>query len=314
MNPTYEFTPSHVPRESSREHARDLDHDGLLSALAAPLPANRGQGKQPVVLLHASASSSRQWQSAVVALRDHFNPHTIDFHGHGARPAWQGDVAMALAHDAALVEPLLERLGGAHLVGHSYGGAVALMLASRRPSLVRSVVAYEPVLFSLLKGSPSAQSELQIVLDVVSAMQRSLALGQPERAAACFVESWSGPGAWSWLSPVQQRPITDRVPALLQQFEALFGCGVAGRELSQLRMPLLLLSGARTVPTARHLVQRACVAQPKAQHDVLDGLGHMGPITHAARFNSRVIEFLVALELRAARDACAPAWPARTFP
>ena len=104
-----------------------------------------------VVLLHSSASSARQWQAAIEALRTRFEPHTVEFHGHGAQPAWCGDAPMRLAHEAALVESLLDRVGSAHLVGHSYGAAVALKVASRRPDQVRSVVAYEPVLFALLR-------------------------------------------------------------------------------------------------------------------------------------------------------------------
>lgn len=281
---------------------------------ALPSPVSRGPASTPVVLLHASASSARQWQSATAALSGRFEAHTVEFHGHGAQPAWQGDIPMTLAHDAALVEPLLERLGGAHLVGHSYGAAVALRVASRRPALVRCVVAYEPVLFSLLQGVPAAQGELQTVLGVVSAMRRSLAQGRPERAAEYFVDSWSGPGAWTVLSPEQQQPITARVPVVLQQFEALFGDAFAGRDLAALRMPLLLLSGAQTVPTARRLVQRVCAAQPAAQHEVLDGMGHMGPITHADRFTGCVLEFLGALESRTARHERAPACPVHTFP
>ena len=117
-------------------------------------PALRGD---TVVLLHSSASSARQWQPAVAALQAHFSVHAIDFHGHGARPDWQGGAAMTLADEVALVEPLLEQAGGAHLIGHSYGGAVALKLATRLPALVRSVVAYEPVLFGLLHGDAGSR-------------------------------------------------------------------------------------------------------------------------------------------------------------
>ena len=54
---------------------------------------------------------------------------------------------LTLADEAAPAIPALEKAGGAHVVGHSYGGAVALKLATMRPRLVRSIVVYERCCF-----------------------------------------------------------------------------------------------------------------------------------------------------------------------
>jgi pimeloyl-ACP methyl ester carboxylesterase len=51
-------------------------------------------------------------------------------------------------------EPLLEP--GAHVVGHSYGGVIALLLAARRPELVRSLTVVEPPAFGAARGIPAA--------------------------------------------------------------------------------------------------------------------------------------------------------------
>jgi pimeloyl-ACP methyl ester carboxylesterase len=48
--------------------------------------------------------------------------------------------------------PLLEE--GAHLVGHSYGGVIALLLAARCPEAVRSLAVSEPPAFALARGNP----------------------------------------------------------------------------------------------------------------------------------------------------------------
>jgi pimeloyl-ACP methyl ester carboxylesterase len=248
----------------------------------------------PVVLLHSSASSARQWQAAIEALRPRFEPHTVEFHGHGAQAAWCGDAPMRLAHEAALVESLLDRVGSAHLVGHSYGAAVALKVASRRPDQVRSVVAYEPVLFALLRDDPVSQRALQPVVGVAQAMRLRLADGQALAAAQHFIELWSGPGAWAALSAERQQAFATRMPAVLRHFDALFGDPLASADLARLRMPLLLLSGARTVPATSRIAQLLGRAQPLAQRAVLDAMGHMGPITHAASFNRHLLDFLLA--------------------
>lgn len=262
-----------------------------LPRFAVPAGPNAG-GRETVVLLHSSASSARQWQSTIEAIPARFETHAVEFHGHGTQPGWRGNAPMTLADDAALVEPLLVRCGGAHIVGHSYGAAVALKLASQRPALVRSVVAYEPVLFGLLSDDLESQRELQTVVDVVGAMRQRLADGNAAGAAQRFIEFWSGPGAWAALRADRQQAFAARVPAVLQHFEALFGDPLSCRALAHLRMPLLLASGARTVPAARRIVQLVGAAQPRAKRQELDAMGHMGPMTHAATFNHRVVEFL----------------------
>ena len=97
-------------------------------------PSIRSVGHGPtVVLLHSSGSSGRQWDPLVAGLHDRFRLHAVDLHGHGGTPAWQAGRPMSLEDDAALVEPLLLAPEGVRLVGHSYGGALALKLASLHP-------------------------------------------------------------------------------------------------------------------------------------------------------------------------------------
>jgi pimeloyl-ACP methyl ester carboxylesterase len=106
--------------------------------------------RESVVLLHSSAASARQWDALAERLRPAFEVHAIDLHGHGRQAPWRCDRALSVHDEVAIVLPAMERAGGAHQIGHSYGGAVALHLEAARPSLVRSLAVYEPVLFHLL--------------------------------------------------------------------------------------------------------------------------------------------------------------------
>jgi pimeloyl-ACP methyl ester carboxylesterase len=252
----------------------------------------------PIVLLHSSAASGRQWQALVDVLRPRHEVHAVDFHGHGTQAAWAGPAPMTLADEAAPVERLIERLGGAHVIGHSYGAAVALKLASRRPALVHSLVAYEPVLFGLLLDDAFSRREVQAVVGVAEAMRLRVAQGQPEAAAQRFIDFWSGPGTWASLPVQRQQAFAARVAPTLHHFDALFADPLALADLARLRMPTLLLTGGETVPTARRIVQLVYGALPGARRDTLPSMGHMGPVTHAPLFNRRVVEFLQGLGVR----------------
>jgi pimeloyl-ACP methyl ester carboxylesterase len=257
-------------------------------------PADLNEDRPTVVLMHSSASSPRQWQELVEALRRDYRVLAIEFHGHGMRPDWRGEQPMTLADEAALAVPLLEMAGGAHVVGHSYGAAVALKLASLYPNLVRSFVGYEPVLVRLLFEDMASHRQAQEVLAIAEDMRHRVLHDEPELAARHFVDFWSGAGAWQALPAIRQEAITLRMPSVVRHFDVLFAEPFPRHQLEHMDLPMLFLSGARTVPAARRVAQLLRMQLPLAEHRELPGLGHMGPITHAAQVNRSIQNFLYA--------------------
>lgn len=276
-------------------------------AFAAPPDENAAT----VVLLHASASSARQWQELSDMLKPRHRVLTVEVHGHGSCPVWQGRDALTLADDAALVAPLLARHGGAHLVGHSYGAAVALKLATLAPSLVHSVVAYEPVLFRLLLDAPGCRDTAQQAVAVGEAIRERLARGDLRAAAQCFVEFWSGAGAWQGAPEARQQALASRMPSVLRHFDALTREPLQATQLARLPMPLLMLTGSETVDVTRRIGALLRARVPLARHELLPGLGHMGPITHAPLVNRRIAAFVDAASPTGRGERRRPSLPER---
>src|SRR5688500_438233 len=95
----------------------------------------QGRG-EPVVLLHSSGSSNAQWRALAEGLSARFRVIAPDFYGYGATEHWPGRGPFQLEREAEIVRAMLGRAGEpAHLVGHSYGGAVALHFARQRSDL-----------------------------------------------------------------------------------------------------------------------------------------------------------------------------------
>ena len=95
---------------------------------------------EPVVLLHCSGSSGAQWRSLAAQLDARHQVLMPDLIGYGASASWGGSGTFCLAEETAPVRSILGRLNEpVHLVGHSYGGAVALHLARVRPAFVKSL-------------------------------------------------------------------------------------------------------------------------------------------------------------------------------
>ncbi len=98
-----------------------------------------GEGK-PVVLLHGWGASSESLQDVAKALADRFRVFAIDLPGFGWTSPPPG--VWGTREYAAHVETFMERAGiaSASLLGHSFGGRIALALAALHPQRVRSLV------------------------------------------------------------------------------------------------------------------------------------------------------------------------------
>ena len=169
------------------------------------------------------------------------------------------------------------------------------------PQLVHSLVLFEPVVFRLLIEDGASQRVMRQVSATADAMGDHLAHGDAMSAAQRFIDSWSGPGAWRSMPAGRQHAAASRIRSVWAQFDALFNQPIDRAALARLRMPMLLLSGERTVESTRRIAQLLRDALPALHHETLPEMGHLGPITHAAQVDRRIVAFLAdAAGLKAA--------------
>ncbi len=244
-----------------------------------------------VLLFHSSASSSRQWQLLIDRLQPHHRVHAIDLYGHGRRTDWRGDLPLTVRDEAAHALPLLEG-GAVHLVGHSYGGAVAMQLALMAPQAVRSLVVYEPVLASWLVDDDPQSGAAREFLAVGAFVEHAMRRGEPELAAWRFVDYWGGPGSWTAMLPERRQAVAQRMPAVAAHFGALLAMRLLPSDLAALPAPMLMLHGASTRASTLRVAELLRAALPQARHESLHGMGHLGPITHAAEVNACIHAFI----------------------
>src|SRR5262249_47927054 len=142
-----------------------------------------------------------------------------------------------------------------HVVGHSYGAAVALQLALRHPERVRSLTLYEPVVFGMLKDQVPAEPSLEEIEDVAASVANLVNQGELHDAARVFVGYWGGSRAWAQLGEAQRSALVARMPVVPRHFQALFAARWNVRLLQRLDMPVLLLRGSNTRAPARRVTE-----------------------------------------------------------
>jgi len=110
-------------------------------------------GSGPVVMLvHSSVSGARMWRRLMDDLKDDFHVRAVNLYGYGRTPPWLSDAPQTLDDQARLVEtPLPRNADTVCLVGHSFGGPVAMKLAALLSDRVTKSVLLETNPFYLLE-------------------------------------------------------------------------------------------------------------------------------------------------------------------
>jgi pimeloyl-ACP methyl ester carboxylesterase len=169
----------------------------LLAAQTAPpirqLRANdvalsyveQGSGA-PVVFVHGAVVDLRFWepQRQAIGRRHRFIAYTYRYHGVAPWPddGKQYAPATHAADLAAFITGL--KAGPVHLVGLSYGGMLATLIATERPQLVRTLTLAEPALFSLLAEAPETKPVLDAWSKAIAPVAEAAQAGDLLRRAA----------------------------------------------------------------------------------------------------------------------------------
>jgi pimeloyl-ACP methyl ester carboxylesterase len=246
-----------------------------MSSTVVPLTSRNHAARERLLCLHSSAGSGRQWEPIAAALEPRFEVLAPDLLGYGGGH-WCVGTPVSLDAEAQALAPLLQR-GGVHLLGHSYGGAVALQIALRWPDRIASLTLVEPVRFALLRDGATREAHEQIV-GVGRRIGMEVLSLRSESAAHRFVDYWSGEGAWARLDGRRRQLLAARMPKVHAEFEALFADRVPATAYAALTMPLQLIGGSRSPLPARQTLQVLAAGLPHATCTVLPGLGHMAPV------------------------------------
>jgi pimeloyl-ACP methyl ester carboxylesterase len=246
-----------------------------------------------VVCVHASASSSGQWRPLMDRLAPRFRVLAADLYGYSQSPAWPDDRKLTLADEVRLLEPVFRTAGERfHLVGHSYGAAIALRAALDDPGRLLSLVLYEPVLFAALMQDdpeqPAAREAASVRDDTIAAVDR----GELDASGERFVDYWMGTGAWASTPEKRRATLAGTMRKVKHEWHALFTEPTPIDAFKRLEIPTLFLVGTESPASTRRIAKLLTARLPNLTVVELPGIGHMGPVTHPDRVNPEIERYL----------------------
>jgi pimeloyl-ACP methyl ester carboxylesterase len=239
-------------------------------------------------LVHGTGGDSGAW-AAQQPLATHYQLRAVDRRGYGASPA--RSPSYGFAEESAEIAALLGV--GAHLVGQSYDGVIALLVAARRPEVVRSLTVSEPPAFAVARGHP----DVEWVIGQLRPLFDDPAHFIPEEYDAQFDERLGFAHEPQPRSPQEQKNLE-----AARWEHAPWSVEIALDQLTAAPFPKLVISGGwgGATATPMHRAGRAFTAvcdtlerRLDAARAVITGAGHAIPRT-GTPYNDRLAAFLAS--------------------
>jgi pimeloyl-ACP methyl ester carboxylesterase len=249
---------------------------------------------QPVVLIHSSVSANRQWRALGEALKDRYRVLAVNLYGYGETTPWPGTSPQSLYAQAQLIMAVCEEMDTpVHLVGHSFGGSVALKAAMLLGSRVGSLTLLEPNPFYLLKqgGRTQAFLESRGLRDHVKCYG---SLGDWLKVAERFSDYWLGDGSWSTMPEKRRAAFADALPPNFHEWDAVMEEETTVDEWKTLTTRTMVVSDKATRLPIREIVDIFTTACPHWSFRSIAEGGHMAPLTRPELINPIVRAFLDA--------------------
>jgi pimeloyl-ACP methyl ester carboxylesterase len=239
----------------------------------------------PLVLLHGGLVDSRAWRREIDAFSSEF--HVIAWDAPGCGGSSDPPAAVTLDDYADTVAALLDTLdvGPAHILGHSFGGGLALAVYERHPRLVRSLV-----LVSAYAGwSGSLPPE-----EVEERRQRA------ERNARRPTQDWIDDFLATLFDETTPRHLVEqtreimldtRPQGMLPMLSAFANADLTDT-LGRVAVPTLLLYGDNDQRSRRPVAEKMDAAIPTSRLVFLPGAGHNVHVEAPEAFDDEVRSFL----------------------
>lgn len=238
---------------------------------------------EPILLLHGLMGRATTWWATARWLTAHGRVVGLDARGHGHSAAGGPWTSERMALDAV---ELMESLGPGVVIGHSMGGLHGLLLAARRPDLVRALVVEDMAVDFRGRSAEDAGAWFGAIpqpFPSLAAVKEAFGHPRPEFGdymAECVQERADG---YHLLASI------DHVVEIAAEWARVDRWA----ELAAVRCPVLLIEADESVAPPGQIARMAATL-PAARHVVLPGTGHLAQAGDPAGYRAAVESFLTS--------------------
>ena len=248
---------------------------------------------QSVILLHSTVSGNRQWRRLVDLLKDHHRVIAPNLIGYGSTTSWSGDTLQTLKDQAEIVRQFIPNDDTKiSMVGHSFGGSVAMMAAKIFARNIDKLILIEPNPNYLLRDM-GRHSDFAEVLAMRDCIKINGEKNTWDVAAAIFTNYFNRDGAWEAMDDRRKELVVNALKPNFHEWDAVMNESTSIEEWEKdLPKETSVLSGKKTINSSSGIVKLLRSKMRNWSFVEYEEGGHMAPLTHPQIVNPIIKDIL----------------------
>lgn len=235
----------------------------------------------PIVFIHGSFASTSTWKKMIATLSREHLCITIKLPGHCGTPDPDDFTAPSLETEFQVIEHVISQLTDepVHLVGHSFGGVVALALAMKGSVELRHLTLFEPVATAVL--AESGEGEAALALNKFVSDYRDAVTSNIPYACRKVIDFWGGEGSFDSMPEALRDGM---VPFTANNIRHWDLCQSTVRPMSDyqsLAVPTTVVCGGNSNPIAQTIAKQLHAHIPNSSLISIETASHFMVTTHA---------------------------------
>jgi len=241
-----------------------------------------------VMLLCSTGLDSRQWSGLLPMLKGRriICPHYLCYSG---TDNWKGDGEINPWLDFLAAESLLlSEDRSIDIIGHSYGGFIALKLAKKYPEKIRKIAIHEPILWGCLQFTEKEDLRDEFGEVTETFFTENL---NPEDFLRDFVDYWNNTGTWDSMPEERKKMWMNLQPKILSEARMLCYDKTPVSFYENIQHPILITLSKET-PPHQYEVCKIVASYLKNVKLVNVSGGHMGVITKSKEVVPHLLDWI----------------------
>ena len=251
-----------------------------------------------LVLVPGSCSTGAAWRPLISEWDNRLRCVTTSLLGYGGTAERRTANDTSISHEVDVVEWVIQRASGGHvhLVGHSFGGLVALAVALRNQVRLASLVIIEAPAAELLRER-GKQRHYRAFRRMTDAYFAAFEGGDAE-AIAAMIDFYGGVGTFASWPPRVRAYAVETTAVNILDWASAYGFPLSAASLAAIEIPTLVLRGGASHPAMQRANALLFESMSRAALATLDCAAHFMIATHAAEVSRLIGEHVDGVESR----------------
>lgn len=248
----------------------------------------------PVLFVPGSYSTSAAWRGIWEHMPADYRFAATSLCGYGKTAETRNDTDLAMTHEVDVIAEAARRLGGnVHLVGHSFGGTIALASAISGAAHVLSIATFEanPLWLANQCGHGDLFQETRALADD---FLEALDNGDPD-AAKLIIDFWGGAGAFDAFPDPVRDFCRATAPSNALDWKTAFDFQPQPADYAAITAPVLLVEGGLANPMMQATTRILSETLPDSRTATVDGAGHFLIASHPKQCAALLTAFLAVI-------------------